>query len=145
MPVDQLSTSGRIQDGSLLIKRFLCRSSLNKRGGDLYTMQAFAEAATFSGRPVLISVRPVQPRVGRCGVVHTYAAAAVETKKQSRLAFVELQPPDPILGEPPDHFSSALSNASPQSNVFNTSCASVFLAATSQLMGTLLRENLYHP
>lgn len=29
----------------------------------------------------------------------TVAAAAVDTKKESRLAFVDLQPPDPILGK----------------------------------------------
>jgi hypothetical protein len=55
---------------------------------------------TSSSRALVPHVRPSQPRMRhRCSAVITTAAAAVETKQQSRLAFVDLQPPDPILGE----------------------------------------------
>ena len=52
-----------------------------------------------SGRASLLhpskAVLPVRCRSSR---TRTLAAAAVDTKQQSRLAFVDLQPPDPILG-----------------------------------------------
>lgn len=53
---------------------------------------------TPSGRALVQHARPSMP--GRCRPTRlvTVAAAAVDTKKQSRLAFVDLQPPDPILG-----------------------------------------------
>lgn len=52
-----------------------------------------------SGRAVLIHAsKPALPGRCRSSRLRTVAASAVETEKQSRLAFVELQPPDPILG-----------------------------------------------
>lgn len=53
---------------------------------------------SFSGRPLPVPARPLN--AGRCrySAPRTVAVAAVDTKKQSRLAFVDLQPPDPILG-----------------------------------------------
>ena len=55
---------------------------------------------TSSSRALVGHVRPLQLRAHhRRGAIHTTAAAAVEAKQQSRLAFVDLQPPDPILGE----------------------------------------------
>ncbi|EIE18335.1 aspartate aminotransferase [Coccomyxa subellipsoidea C-169] len=54
--------------------------------------------ASSSGRQLLNAARPVH--TGRCRphALRSLAVAAVDTKKQSRLAFVDLQPPDPILG-----------------------------------------------
>ena len=55
---------------------------------------------------------------GRCRNIRiaTVAAAAVDTKKQSRLAFVDLQPPDPILGMCLEPLSDSL--AMPQGVLF---------------------------
>ncbi|CAL5223517.1 g6046 [Coccomyxa viridis] len=54
---------------------------------------------TPSGRASLLHAsKPVLPVRCRSARLRTLAAAAVDTKQQSRLAFVDLQPPDPILG-----------------------------------------------
>lgn len=54
--------------------------------------------ASSSGRPSNSTVKPAFAGRCRVPVLRTVAVAAVDTKKQSRLSFVDLQPPDPILG-----------------------------------------------
>ncbi len=64
---------------------------------------------TPSGRASLLHAsKPVLPVRCRSARLRTLAAAAVDTKQQSRLAFVDLQPPDPILGN--DHHVRVLTS-----------------------------------